>query len=165
MHILAAMGPPGGGRNVITDRLLSRFNVINMTFPDEPTIIRIFGTMLSQHLAEFDESVKIAGREITDTTIDLYNKVINKMLPTPTKIHYLFNLRDISKIFQGLLRSHKEYQSDKPSILKLWIHECYRVFCDRLIDDRFVRHNFLTLIKQNVKIIFHLPLPHKSLTL
>ncbi|XP_023311334.1 dynein heavy chain 2, axonemal [Anoplophora glabripennis] len=135
MHILAAMGPPGGGRNVITDRLLSRFNVINMTFPDEPTITRIFGTMLSQHLAEFDESVKIVGREITDSTIDLYNRVINKMLPTPTKIHYLFNLRDISKIFQGLLRSHKEYQSDKSSILKLWIHECYRVFCDRLIDD------------------------------
>lgn len=144
MHILAAMGPPGGGRNVITDRLLSRFNVINMTFPDESTIARIFGTMLSQHLAEFDESVKIVGREITDTTIDLYNKVIAKMLPTPTKIHYLFNLRDISKIFQGLLRSHKEYQSDKPSILKLWIHECYRVFCDRLIDDRFV--NFVHFI-------------------
>ncbi|KAJ8920059.1 hypothetical protein NQ315_011713 [Exocentrus adspersus] len=135
MHILASMGPPGGGRNVITDRLLSRFNVINMTFPDETTIARIFGTMLGQHLAEFDESVKIAGRELTDTTIDLYNKVISKMLPTPTKIHYLFNLRDISKIFQGLLRSHKEYQSDKPSILKLWIHECYRIFYDRLIDD------------------------------
>lgn len=139
MHILGAMGPPGGGRNVITDRLLSRFNVINMTFPDESTIARIFGTMLSQHLAEFDESVKIVGREITETTIDLYNKVIAKMLPTPTKIHYLFNLRDISKVFQGLLRSHKEYQSDKNSILKLWIHECYRVFYDRLIDDRFVK--------------------------
>ncbi|KAJ8964946.1 hypothetical protein NQ314_004501 [Rhamnusium bicolor] len=135
MHVLAAMGPPGGGRNVITERLLSRFNVINMTFPDESTIARIFGTMLAQHLADFDESVKLVGREITDTTIDLYNNVIVKMLPTPTKIHYLFNLRDISKIFQGLLRSHKDYQNDKPSILKLWIHESFRVFFDRLIDE------------------------------
>nr|XP_015838947.1 PREDICTED: dynein heavy chain 2, axonemal [Tribolium castaneum] len=104
MHILAAMGPPGGGRNVISERLLSIFNVINITFPDETNILRIYGTMLGQHLADFNEVVKIVGREITETTIDLYNNVTAKMLPTPTKIHYLFNLRDISRIFQGLLR-------------------------------------------------------------
>lgn len=57
MLILGAMGPPGGGRNVISERLLSRFNLINMTFPDESTIGRIFDTMLTQHLTEFDEEV------------------------------------------------------------------------------------------------------------
>ena len=30
---MAAMGPPGGGRMVISGRLQSRFNLINMTFP------------------------------------------------------------------------------------------------------------------------------------
>lgn len=30
---MAAMGPPGGGRTVISPRLQSRFNIINMTFP------------------------------------------------------------------------------------------------------------------------------------
>lgn len=136
MFVMAAMGPPGGGRNVISDRLLSRFNVINMTFPEDNTLSRIYGTMLSQHLSDFDEGVKLVGRELTETTIDLYKNVSVKMLPTPTKIHYLFNLRDISKVFQGLLRSHKDYQNDKPSILRLWIHECFRVFCDRLIDEK-----------------------------
>lgn len=136
MFILAGMGPPGGGRNVISDRLLSRFNVINMTFPDDSIILRIFGTMLSQHMAEFDDEVKMVGRDIPETTLDLYNNVSNTMLPTPTKIHYLFNLRDISKIFQGLLRSHKDYQSTKQAFLRLWIHECYRVFYDRLIDEK-----------------------------
>ena len=33
MHLLASMGPPGGGRMVISKRLQSRFNLINMTFP------------------------------------------------------------------------------------------------------------------------------------
>ena len=55
---MAAMGPPGGGRNVITDRLLTKFNVINMTFPVEKQITRIYGTMLNQHFAEFHAEVK-----------------------------------------------------------------------------------------------------------
>lgn len=33
MHLLASMGPPGGGRMMISKRLQSRFNLINMTFP------------------------------------------------------------------------------------------------------------------------------------
>ena len=33
MHLLGAMGPPGGGRMVISRRLQSRFNLINMCFP------------------------------------------------------------------------------------------------------------------------------------
>jgi len=55
---MAAMGPPGGGRNIITDRLLTKFNVINMTFPTEKQITRIYGTMLNQHLSEFHSEVK-----------------------------------------------------------------------------------------------------------
>ncbi|KAK4876213.1 hypothetical protein RN001_012635 [Aquatica leii] len=136
MLLMAGMGPPGGGRQQISERTLSRFNVINMTFPSESQIIRIFGTMLAQHLSGFPEEVKVVGQEITIASIDLYNNVVSKMLPTPNKIHYLFNLRDISKIFQGLLRSHKDYQNTKNTILRLWIHESYRVFFDRLIDEK-----------------------------
>ena len=33
MLLLASMGPPGGGRTNISRRLQSRFNLINMTFP------------------------------------------------------------------------------------------------------------------------------------
>ncbi len=33
MFLLVGMGPPGGGRMVISPRLQSRFNLINMTFP------------------------------------------------------------------------------------------------------------------------------------
>lgn len=31
-------------------------------------------------------------------TIGMYNNVVLSMLPTPMKMHYLFNLRDISKV-------------------------------------------------------------------
>ncbi|XP_043512192.1 dynein axonemal heavy chain 2 [Frieseomelitta varia] len=136
LQLLAAMGPPGGGRNVITNRLLTKFNVINMTFPVEKQIIRIYGSMLDQHFGNFHAEVKGISNEITLASIDLYNKVINKMLPTPAKMHYLFNLRDISKVFQGLLRSHKDYQFSRQTFLRLWVHEVFRVFSDRLVDEK-----------------------------
>ena len=34
----------------------------------------------------------------TQATVEVYNTISTSMLPTPTKIHYLFNLRDISKV-------------------------------------------------------------------
>lgn len=132
MMLLTAMGPAGGP---ISSRTLSRFNVINMTFPDENTIQTIFGTMLGQQFHDFPFEVKNLKKAITSASICLFNEVNKKMLPTPAKMHYLFNLRDISRIFQGLLRSDKGYHTTKISILRLWYHECSRVLADRLVDN------------------------------
>ncbi|XP_025155769.1 dynein heavy chain 2, axonemal [Harpegnathos saltator] len=164
MQLVAAMGPAGGGRNVITDRLLTRFNVINMTLPAEKQIVRIYGTMLNQQLSEFHSEVKGISNDITLASINLYDRVIQKMLPTPTKIHYLFNLRDISKVFQGLLRSHKDYQYSKQTFLRLWVHESFRVFCDRLIDEKD-REWFVTQLNDQLgrhfELTFHNVCPEK----
>ena len=98
MYLLTAMGPPGGGRMVISQRLQSRFNLMNMTFPHESQIKRIFGSMINQKLADFEEEIKPIGDIMTQATIEMYQAVVNRFLPTPTKIHYLFNLRDISRV-------------------------------------------------------------------
>ena len=37
--------------------------------------------------------------ELMDAALDLYNKIRTVKLPTPSKSHYTFNLRDISKVF------------------------------------------------------------------
>ena len=54
--------------------------------------------MINQKLQNFEEEVKPIGDIMTQATIELYQAVVTKFLPTPTKIHYLFNLRDISKV-------------------------------------------------------------------
>lgn len=136
MFLVAAMGPPGGGRTEMTPRLQSVFSLINMTFPEEPQIKRIFMSMLNQVLHDFDQEVRSLSETVTVATIDVYYSVSAKMLPTPSKTHYLFNLRDISRVYQGLLRANKKVHDSKINFSKLWFHECCRVFNDRLVDDK-----------------------------
>ena len=40
------------------------------------------------------------------------------------------------QVFQGLLRANKDYHDTKAAMTRLWIHECFRVFSDRLVDDK-----------------------------
>eukprot|EP00741_Cyanophora_paradoxa_P024938 tig00000056_g24072.t1 len=135
VQMMAAMGPPGGGRSAISNRFQSKFNLINVTFPNETQLKRIYSTMINWKLLDFEEEIKPLGDIMTNATYDLYNAVIENLLPTPAKSHYVFNLRDMSKVFQGLLRSTRQFYDSKESMIRLWVHECYRVFADRLTDD------------------------------
>ncbi len=36
-----------------------------------------------------------------DASVAMYRRVELELLPTPAKSHYTFNLRDLSKVFQG----------------------------------------------------------------
>ena len=41
-------------------------------------------------------------------TIQLFQNVQEQFLPTPAHSHYVFNMRDISKVFQGLYMAKKQ---------------------------------------------------------
>ena len=62
--------------------------------------------------------------------------MLRDMRPTPAKSHYQFNLRDLSKIFQGLLMTDPKKCQQRGQLARSWVHECRRIFCDRLINDQ-----------------------------
>jgi dynein heavy chain len=67
-------------------------------------------------------------------SIDIYTDIKARLLPTPAKCHYTFNLRDLSKVIQGVLQmSHHKY-SNVDDLVRLWAHEQCRIFHDRLAE-------------------------------
>jgi dynein heavy chain len=44
----------------------------------------------------------IDSKAIVNATLSLYLMARAQFLPTPYKAHYIFNLRDVAKVIQGL---------------------------------------------------------------
>ncbi|GBG29412.1 Dynein heavy chain 7, axonemal [Hondaea fermentalgiana] len=136
--LVAAMGPPGGGRNFITPRMMRHFNVLTFTEFSDQTLTRIFQTLATWHFGKpgFDESIRGLAGGIVTATLEAYTKAKEELLPTPAKSHYTFNLRDFSRVIQGVTMVGPQTEGvDRPYIVRLWVHEVLRVFSDRLIDD------------------------------
>ena len=72
--------------------------MINFTFPTDKQILRIFQSVLIYKLSEFDEDIKPLSEPISIATINLFKAVQDNFLPTPAKSHYIFNMRDMSKV-------------------------------------------------------------------
>jgi len=93
----------------------------------------ILGATLHKKFAP--EVADLSG-PITRATIEIYNKVRADLLPTPAKSHYTFNLRDLARVFQGMLRADpKQVGTDKNELFGLWMHENLRVFQDRMVNN------------------------------
>ena len=67
-------------------------------------------------------------------TMDVYKDSIAQFLPTPSKSHYVFNLRDFARVVRGVLLVPSNNMTEPEKLIRLWVHEVYRVFYDRLID-------------------------------
>jgi dynein heavy chain len=87
-------------------------------------------------LYSFAEEIKNAIVPVVEATLRVYDQVLNGPLkPTPNKSHYTFNLRDISRIAQGVCLADRRMCVEPVHLVRLWVHENKRVFGDRLIDD------------------------------
>ena len=65
--------------------------------------------------------------------LQIYSHVCAQLLPTPSRSHYTFNLRDVSKVFQGILTIRPAQCGPDPrvTLVRLWVHEHMRVYHDR----------------------------------
>ncbi|KAL3266448.1 hypothetical protein HHI36_010620 [Cryptolaemus montrouzieri] len=134
VNFVTSMGPPGGGRNPVTARLLRHFHYLAFLEMEDFSKRNIFGTILKFWLDRTQEQSDYF-ESILQSSMIVYSTILKELLPTPAKTHYTFNLRDLSKVFQGVLMFEPEQVQDITEIVRLWYHECLRVFQDRLVND------------------------------
>uniref|UniRef100_A0A8B9SZZ8 Dynein axonemal heavy chain 3 n=1 Tax=Anas platyrhynchos TaxID=8839 RepID=A0A8B9SZZ8_ANAPL len=129
--LLSAMGPPGGGRNDITGRFTRHLNIVSIRSFDDSILTKIFTAVADWHFSKGFE----LGKIMVQATMVIYKMAVENFLPTPSKSHYVFNLRDFSRVIKGVLLCPHTHLQVSYKLIRLWIHEIYRVFYDRLVDE------------------------------
>ncbi|XP_041978336.1 dynein axonemal heavy chain 3 [Aricia agestis] len=134
--LVAAMLPPGGGSNEVTSRLTRHTILVGLDAFADATLTKIFTTIMDWHFEkDFPEIIVRASKAVVSATLGVYRAARAAFLPTPTRCHYVFNLRDFSRVVRGVLLVPAPRMRDLSKLVLLWLHEVYRVFADRLVDD------------------------------
>ncbi|KAJ1558852.1 Dynein heavy chain 9, axonemal [Nowakowskiella sp. JEL0078] len=134
---IACMNPTAGSFK-ITQRLQRHFAAFAVNFPTTESLHSIYSQILSAHAKIFLNSIQKLTDKLVTAALVLHKKVQATFLPTAVKFHYVFNLRDLSNIFQGILFSNKDTLKEPVDLIRLWLHESARTYGDKMIteDDR-----------------------------
>jgi len=89
----------------VTGRYLRHFNLLSITDVADNVLSNIFETILTWYLkdAGFPKELHALSPKIIDATLGVYTAATQQLLPTPTKSHYVFNLRDFARVVQGIM--------------------------------------------------------------
>jgi len=105
-------------------------------------MVRIFFSIINWffNTKGFNDDIKKIGSKIVNSTLEMYKQVSQNYKPTPVKSHYTFNLRDFSRVIFGICLSLPAKIQTPETMTKLWVHEVWRVFSDRMNseDDRLI---------------------------
>jgi len=83
----------------VTPRLFRHFNMIWVPDLSQASMKSIFTAILRGNLElKVGGGLSVFASPIVVSAVDIYQKTIKDFLPTPTKCHYTFNLRDLSKV-------------------------------------------------------------------
>jgi dynein heavy chain len=154
--MIACAAPPSGGRADLTPRFSSKFNLLCMPEASQSTLTTIFSSILKNFLSiGFQDKVKNLEPAAITSVIEIYSRIQTELRPTPQKFHYQFNLRDVSKVIQGMCMVKPVSISNDELFMKLFVNETFRVFYDRLINDddrKWYKMLILELLSKNFKM-------------
>ena len=73
-----------------------------LSFPGTDALATIYSSILSQHLQQQNiaQPLKKISTNLVQGALMLHQRITSTFLPTAIKFHYVFNLRDLSNIFQ-----------------------------------------------------------------
>ncbi|KAG7491786.1 hypothetical protein MATL_G00007500 [Megalops atlanticus] len=129
---------PTAGSFTINPRLQRHFCVFALSFPGADALSTIYSSILSQHLRGdgFGTALQKSCPQLIQLALALHQRVTASFLPTAIKFHYIFNLRDLSNIFQGVLFSTSDCLKTPHDLVKIYLHESNRVYRDKMVEEK-----------------------------
>ena len=129
--IISSMGPTGGGLFSIPDRLLRHFFFIHCPKLKKSSFEFIVQTLMQAKLSKHPNDCQSLAKPAVDATIEFYELCQQSMLPIPSKLHYIFSLRNIVRVIKGIVLVQPKDISNDSQFIRLWYHEMQREFYDR----------------------------------
>lgn len=130
--------------DILPERLVHHCCTISVPESADESFKTIFTTLIKPLFSVISNPASGYMEPIISASIQLYRNICKEFRPTPVHPHYIFSPRDLSKVFQGIMLAVKNaavtsqnfnaYYSQEIPIVSLWVHECTRVFADRLVD-------------------------------
>ena len=129
--VTAAMGIPGGGLYSIPQRLMRHFVLLHIPKYSYDEYEFIFKNLLNQYFKHHEQFVTELKDCAVEATVHFYKECVKTLLPIPSKLHYVFGMRDITRVFKGMLLIGHEKIKTKDDFIRLWYHEMMKSFHDK----------------------------------
>ena len=144
---------PKSGSFVVDLRLSRHFTLVSCLTAERDILKTIYVQILDNHLCTFEKSVADLTGKLVGATMTVFLQIATapQFMPTARKFHYQFNLRDFSRIMQNIMLAQpNHYRGDVLGVVRLWAHECHRVWRDRLIFDED-REAYMNYMRAGIK--------------
>ncbi|PBJ72155.1 dynein heavy chain [Trypanosoma cruzi cruzi] len=130
-----AMGPPGGSRTQVSNRLMRYLNYVSFPEMSEVSKRTILNTILKGGLSQRGVKSEVIdlSSKLVEGTLSVFRRCCKTFLPTPSHVHYSFNMRDVMRVFPMIFENDGNSLPNEEVLVKQWMHEMQRVFYDRLI--------------------------------
>eukprot|EP00736_Rhodelphis_marinus_P008343 Rmarinus@m.28773 len=148
--------PPRAGHRPLSERCLRQFMVMYMLPYDDDGFRAIYGTLLFHFLKQFPPHIQLLDGNLLEATLDLFRKSSEQLRPTPAKLHYMFNIRHLARVFQGMTQVTPSRVDREDQIIRLWAHETMRVFGDGLVD-AYDREKYQAILESLLEQYFEVP--------
>jgi len=103
---------PTAGSFTVDARLQRHFTIFALSFPGFDALMTIYSSILAQHLSSpgFHPLLAKMATPLVTNALAVHAKIASSFLPTAVRFHYIFNLRDLSNIFQVCFQISVYYQ-------------------------------------------------------
>ena len=149
---IASMNPTAGSF-LINPRLQRHMTTFAIAMPNASSLMTIYCTFLNGHFKPMAEDIGAMTDKLVKATLAVHKEVSESFRKTAANFHYEFNIRHLAGVFQGILMSSVQRFKDTDKVAFLWLHECQRIYADRLVSPEDLG-KFNVLMQANAKKSF-----------